>query len=129
VTEPLQRPAGREATESPDCTSDVQLSGPVNVASTDQARNPTNTEARSQCTDRPRRRRLERLRLANRPSHPTCRHAANRRINWPSKPTVATPDTYPAVAAAITRLIADAATALAGLKARKSWEALQVDRV
>jgi hypothetical protein len=39
------------------------------------------------------------------------------RIIWPAKPTVATPANYPAVAAAITRLIAESATALARWKA------------
>jgi len=40
-------------------------------------------------------------------------------VNWPAKPTVATPEAYPAVAAAITRLIAESATALAQWKARR----------
>jgi hypothetical protein len=39
------------------------------------------------------------------------------RIVWPAKPTVATPANYPAVAAAITQLIAESATALARWKA------------
>jgi hypothetical protein len=39
------------------------------------------------------------------------------RIVWPAKPTVATPAGYPAVAAAITRIIAESATALARWKA------------
>jgi hypothetical protein len=39
------------------------------------------------------------------------------RIVWPAKPTVATPANYPAVAAAITRIIAESATALARWKA------------
>ena len=38
-------------------------------------------------------------------------------VTWPAKPTVATPANYPAVAAAITRLIAESATALARWKA------------
>ena len=38
-------------------------------------------------------------------------------VTWPAKPTVATPANYPAVAAAITRLIAESATALARSKA------------
>jgi hypothetical protein len=40
-------------------------------------------------------------------------------INWPAAATIATPANYAAVAAAITRLIAESATALAGLKARR----------
>jgi hypothetical protein len=40
-------------------------------------------------------------------------------LQRPAQPTVATPDAYPAVAAAITRLIAESATALANLKARR----------
>ena len=39
------------------------------------------------------------------------------RIIWPATPTGATPANYPAVAAAITRLIAESATALARWKA------------
>ena len=39
------------------------------------------------------------------------------RIVWPQAPTIATPANYPAVAAAITRLIAESATALARWKA------------
>jgi hypothetical protein len=38
-------------------------------------------------------------------------------VTWPAKPTIATPANYPAVAAAITRLIAESATRLAQLKA------------
>jgi hypothetical protein len=38
-------------------------------------------------------------------------------VIWPAKPTVAAPANYPAVAAAITRLIAESATALARWKA------------
>ncbi|HEX5907766.1 MAG TPA: hypothetical protein VFY56_12170 [Propionibacteriaceae bacterium] len=38
-------------------------------------------------------------------------------MTWPAKPTVATPANYPAVAAAITRIIAESATALARWKA------------
>ena len=38
-------------------------------------------------------------------------------ITWPAKTTVTTPANYPAVAAAITRLIAESATALARWKA------------
>jgi hypothetical protein len=38
-------------------------------------------------------------------------------INWPAAATIATPASYPAVAAAITRLIAESATALARWKA------------
>jgi hypothetical protein len=38
-------------------------------------------------------------------------------VTWPAKPTVATPANYPAVAVAITRLIAESATALARWKA------------
>ena len=40
-------------------------------------------------------------------------------IRWPSAATIATPASYPVVAAAITRIIAESATALAGLKVRK----------
>ena len=40
-------------------------------------------------------------------------------VNWPSAATITTPDAYPSVAAAITRLIAESATTLAGLKARR----------
>jgi hypothetical protein len=40
-------------------------------------------------------------------------------VNWPAKPTVATPEAYPMVAAAITRLITECATALAQWKARR----------
>jgi hypothetical protein len=40
-------------------------------------------------------------------------------VHWPAKPTVTTPEAYPAVAAAITRLIAESAIALAGWKARR----------
>jgi hypothetical protein len=39
------------------------------------------------------------------------------RIAWPPAPTVCTPGNYPAVAAAITRIIAESATALARIKA------------
>jgi hypothetical protein len=38
-------------------------------------------------------------------------------ITWPAKPTVCTPASYPAVAAGITRIIAESATALARWKA------------
>jgi hypothetical protein len=38
-------------------------------------------------------------------------------VNWPAAPTIATPANYPVVAAAITRLIAESATALARWKA------------
>jgi hypothetical protein len=38
-------------------------------------------------------------------------------ITWPGKPTVCTTASYPAVAAAITRIIAESATALARWKA------------
>jgi hypothetical protein len=38
-------------------------------------------------------------------------------INWPAKPTVASPGNYPAVAVAITRIVAESATALAWWKA------------
>jgi hypothetical protein len=38
-------------------------------------------------------------------------------VTWPAKPTIATPANYPAVAATITRLIAESATRLAQLKA------------
>jgi hypothetical protein len=40
-------------------------------------------------------------------------------VNWAAKPTVATPEAYPMVAAAITRLIAESAAALAQWKARR----------
>ena len=40
-------------------------------------------------------------------------------VNWPQKPTVCTPASYPAVAAAIARQIAESATALAQWKARR----------
>jgi hypothetical protein len=39
-------------------------------------------------------------------------------VNWPTAATICTPANYPAVAAAITRIIAESATALAGWKAR-----------
>jgi hypothetical protein len=38
-------------------------------------------------------------------------------VNWPTAAIIATPANYPAVAAAITRLIAESATALARWKA------------
>jgi len=38
-------------------------------------------------------------------------------INWPAAATIATPANYPAVAAAITKIIAESATALARIKA------------
>jgi hypothetical protein len=38
-------------------------------------------------------------------------------ITWPSAATIVTPASYPAVAAAITRIIAESATALARWKA------------
>ena len=38
-------------------------------------------------------------------------------ITWPAKTTMCTPANYPAVAAAITRIIAESATALARIKA------------
>jgi hypothetical protein len=40
-------------------------------------------------------------------------------VSWPAKATVVTPASYPAVAAAITRIIAESATALASIKARR----------
>jgi hypothetical protein len=40
-------------------------------------------------------------------------------INWPAAATIATSEAYPAVAAAITRLIAESAIVLAGWKARR----------
>jgi len=38
-------------------------------------------------------------------------------ITWPTAATIATPADYPSVAAAVTRIVAESATALAGLKA------------
>jgi hypothetical protein len=38
-------------------------------------------------------------------------------VNWPSAATICTPASYPAVAAAITRIVAESATALARWKA------------
>ncbi len=38
-------------------------------------------------------------------------------INWPSAATIATPANYPAIAAAVTKIIAESATALARWKA------------
>jgi hypothetical protein len=40
-------------------------------------------------------------------------------INWPAAATIATPANYPAVAAAITKIIAESATALARTKAAR----------
>ena len=40
-----------------------------------------------------------------------------RAVTWPAKPSVGTPANYPAVAAAITKIIAESATALARWKA------------
>jgi hypothetical protein len=37
-------------------------------------------------------------------------------INWPTAATICTPTNYPAATAAITRIIAESATALAGWK-------------
>jgi hypothetical protein len=39
------------------------------------------------------------------------------RIAWPAKPTECTPANYPAIAATITKIIAESATALARWKA------------
>jgi hypothetical protein len=41
------------------------------------------------------------------------------RIQWPPAPTVASPQRFPDMAAALVRLFAEAATTLAGLKASK----------
>jgi hypothetical protein len=40
-------------------------------------------------------------------------------VRWPSKPTVICPHCFPDTAAMLTRLFAEAATALAGIKARR----------
>jgi hypothetical protein len=39
------------------------------------------------------------------------------RINWPAAASIATPANYPAIAAAVTKIIAESATALARWKA------------
>jgi hypothetical protein len=41
------------------------------------------------------------------------------RVHWPLRPTTAAATHYPAVAAAIVRIIAESATELAGIKARR----------
>jgi hypothetical protein len=47
-------------------------------------------------------------------------------VNWPAAATIATPADYPAIAAAITRIIAESATALARWKGARPVTAVEV---